>query len=98
MDRFDEIVAVLKDIRNTDKAKKPNFFVIIGVVVLVVVAIAAVVYAIYKFTRPKFEDDFAFDSEDDFDDFFEDEEDDVMPFEEADIETETLFEDEETEK
>lgn len=62
--------------RNNSEDKKKNILVWVMVVIGVLVAIAAIVYAIYRFLTPDYLEDFEDDFDDDFDDdFFEDGED-----------------------
>ena len=76
MDRIDELMSMMKGIIKTeDEDKKVNVVAIVITALLVVVAIAAAVYAVYRFTQPDFDDDFDedFGDDDDLDEFFEDE-------------------------
>lgn len=94
MDRLDELVSALHDVKHMNERKKPNIVAIVILCLVIAAAVAAAIYAIYRFTLPKYDDeDFDFDSDDDFDDFFEDEEEDLVAFEEAEVKSETLFED-----
>ena len=62
--------------RDEDKIKKTILWIL--AIVGVVVAVAGIAYAVYRFLTPDYLEDFDDEFEDDFDDdFFEDEEDDI---------------------
>jgi len=83
MDKLEELLATskLKEILHKSgievkKEKKSNPVVIVFAVIGVVLALAAIAYAIYRYFTPDYLDDFEDDFEDDDfdDDFSEDEE------------------------
>ncbi|MBR5359310.1 MAG: hypothetical protein IK123_00350 [Lachnospiraceae bacterium] len=81
MDKFDELMSMMKGvIKTNEEEKKVNVIAIVITALLVVVAIAAAVYAVYRFTQPDFDDDFDddFGDDDDLDEFFEDEDDEPV--------------------
>ncbi len=81
MDKIDELMSMMKGVIKTDEEeKKVNVVAIVITALLVVVAIATAVYAIYRFTQPDFDDDFDddFGDDDDLDEFFEDEDDEPV--------------------
>ena len=81
MERIDELVEALKDAVGLKEEKKVNVVAIVITAILVIVAVCAAVYAVYRFVTPKYDDEEDFDFEDDdYDDFFEDEEDDIIEF------------------
>ncbi len=87
MDKIDELMSMMKGvIKTNEEEKKVNVIAIVITALLVVVAIAAAVFAIYRFTQPDFDDDFDddFGDDDDLDEFFEDEDDEPVAAPKAD--------------
>ena len=78
--------------REEEKEKKCNLVVCILGAVLVIAAIAGIAYAVYRFMKPDYLEDFEDDIDDEFDyddDFFDD--DDEFDFEdEEDVEEDTV--------
>ena len=80
MSRIDELIELLKFNKGEvmRKEKKCNVIACVLGVLAVVAIIAGIVYAVYRYLKPCYLEDFDDDYEDDFDDdFFEDEEDDI---------------------
>lgn len=81
MSKLEELAAkILK--REEAKEKKCNLVICIVGTVLVIAAIAGIAYAVYRFMKPDYLEDYEDDIDDEFDyddDFFDDEDD----FEEA---------------
>ena len=75
MSKLEELAAkILK--REEEKEKKCNLVICIVGAVLVIAAIAGIVYAIYRFMKPDYLEDYEDDFDDEFDyddDFFDDE-------------------------
>lgn len=84
MSKLEELAA--KILKNEEaKEKKCNLVICIVGAVLVIAAIAGIAYAIYRFVKPDYLEDYEDDIDDDFDyddDFF-DEEDDFEEVEET---------------
>ena len=78
--------------REEEKEKKCNLVICILGAVLVIAAIAGIAYAVYRFMKPDYLEDFEDDIDDEFDyddDFFDD--DDEFDFEdEEDVEEDTV--------
>ena len=78
--------------REEEKEKKCNLVVCILGAVLVIAAIAGIAYAVYRFMKPDYLEDYEDDIDDEFDyddDFFDD--DDEFEFEdEEDVEEDTV--------
>jgi flagellar basal body-associated protein FliL len=79
MSKMEEILstAKLNELikKNNTEDKKKNALVWIMAIIGVVVAIAAIVYAIYRFLTPDYLEDFEDDFDDEFDDDFFDDDD-----------------------
>ena len=91
MNKVEELAAkILK--REEEKEKKCNLVVCILGAVLVIAAIAGIAYAVYRFMKPDYLEDYEDDIDDEFDyddDFFDD--DDEFDFEdEEDVEEDTV--------
>ena len=81
MSKIDELIDLLKYNKGVamKKQNKPNVVAIVLTVLAVLAVIAGVAYAIYRYLKPCYLEDFDDDFEDDFDDdFFEDEEEPVV--------------------
>ena len=78
--------------REEEKEKKCNLVICILGAVLVIAAIAGIAYAVYRFMKPDYLEDYEDDIDDEFDyddDFFDDE--DEFDFEdEEDVEEDTV--------
>ena len=78
--------------REEEKEKKCNLVICILGAVLVIAAIAGIAYAVYRFMKPDYLEDYEDDIDDEFDyddDFFDDE--DEFEFEdEEDVEEDTV--------
>lgn len=79
MSKLEELAAkILK--KEEEKEKKCNLLLCIAGTVLAIAAVAGIVYAVYRFVKPDYLEDYEDDFEDDFDydeeDFF-DEEDEI---------------------
>ena len=78
--------------REEEKEKKCNLVICILGAVLVIAAIAGIAYAVYRFVKPDYLEDYEDDIDDEFDyddDFFDDE--DEFEFEdEEDVEEDTV--------
>ena len=78
--------------REEEKEKKCNLVICILGAVLVIAAIAGIAYAVYRFMKPDYLEDYEDDIDDEFDyddDFFDD--DDEFEFEdEEDVEEDTV--------
>ena len=87
MSKLEELaVKMLK--REEEKEKKCNLVICILGTVLVIAAIAGIAYAVYRFMKPDYLEDYEDDIEDEFDyddDFFDD--DDDFEFEEDEEDT-----------
>lgn len=84
MSKLEELAAkILK--REEAKEKKCNLVICIVGTVLVVAAIAGIVYAVYRFMKPDYLEDYEDDIDDefDYDDDFFDEDDDFEEVEDA---------------
>lgn len=82
MNKIDELIELLKYNKGVAMKKEKNFNIVACVlaVLAVLAVIAGVAYAIYRYLKPCYLEDFDEDYEDDFDDdFFEDEEEDDIP-------------------
>ena len=82
MNKIDELIELLKFNKGVARKKEKNFNIVACVlaVLAVLAVIAGVAYAIYRYLKPCYLEDFDEDFEDDFDDdFFEDEEEDDIP-------------------
>ena len=82
MYKLEDLVELLKYGKGEamKKEKKNNIITIVLAVLAVLAVIAGIAYAIYRYLKPCYLEDFDDDFEDDFDDdFFEDEEEDDIP-------------------
>ena len=62
--------------RKKEDEKKSNILMWVGITIAVVLAVAGIAYAVYRFFTPDYLEDFEEDFDDDFeDDYFDDEDD-----------------------
>ena len=82
MSKIDELIELLKFNKGEvmRREKKTNVVACVLTVLAVLAVIAGIVFAVYRYLKPCYLEDFDDDFEDDFDDdFFEDEEEDDIP-------------------
>ncbi len=95
MSKLEELATkILK--KEEAKEKKCNLVMCIVGAVLVIAAIAGIVYAVYRFVKPDYLEDYEDDFEDEFDyddDFFDDEDEFEDEFEDAAEEAEDVVDD-----
>lgn len=94
MSKLDELATkILK--KEEEKEKKCNLVMCIVGTVLVIAAIAGIVYAVYRFMKPDYLEDYEDDIDDefDYDDDFFDEDDDFEEVEEVEEVTEDIVDD-----
>lgn len=71
--KTNELLGELLHIKKEEE-KKSNILMWVGITIAVVLAVAGIAYAVYRFFTPDYLEDFEDDFDDDFDDdFFEDE-------------------------
>ena len=91
MNKLEELAGKMLK-REEEKEKKCNLVICILGAVLVIAAIAGIAYAVYRFMKPDYLEDYEDDIDDEFDyddDFFDDE--DEFEFEdEEDVEEDTV--------
>ena len=71
------------DVVVVEKKKKGGFFKKLLIIALVVAAVCGIAYALFKYFKPEYEDEFMDDIDDEFydddDELFDDDEEDVAP-------------------
>ena len=90
MSKLEELAAKMLK-KEEEKEQKCNLVVCILGAVLVIAAIAGIAYAVYRFMKPDYLEDYEDDIEDEFDyddDFFDDE--DEFEFDDEDVVEDTV--------